>query len=121
MILHFRTERDLKAALHGEKRSKYGNRRVTFQGQTFDSRHELKVWQDLKQQETAGLIRAVIRQVSLPLPGTSRRIRIDFAVVQFDGCIRFVDAKGFDTPTGRLKRNQVRQAYGIEIELKGRA
>lgn len=100
-----------------ERRSKYGNTKVQFQGQRFDSKRELKVWQDLKWQETAGLVRAVIRQVSLPLPGTTRRIRIDFLLIQTDGSYRWIDAKGFETAAWKGKRQQVREAYGIDIEL----
>jgi len=97
--------------------SKYRNERVEFQGQKFDSRHELVVYLERQRQVLEGTIRAVIRQVSLPLPGTARRIRVDFAVVENDGRIRWEDAKGFDTPMGRLKRQQVKDAYGVEIEL----
>lgn len=120
MTLRFRTEADLQAALGGEpKRSKYGNRRVEFNGQKFDSLHELKVWQDLKRQETAGLIRAVIRQVSFPLGNTSRRIRVDFLVIDPDGRYRWLDAKGMRIASWELKRDMVRDAYGIEVELVG--
>lgn len=99
------------------KRSKYGNTRVEFQGQKFDSVRELRVWKDLKRQENHGLIRAVIRQVSLTLPGTARRIRVDFLVVENDKRYRWLDAKGFETAAWRLKREIVKSAYGIEIEL----
>lgn len=120
MSLRFRSERDLKAALNGEpekKRSKYGNRRVEFNGQKFDSLREFQDWQDFERKRLAGEIRAVVRQVSLPLPGSTRRIRIDFMVVERNGAIRFYDSKGYDTPAGKLKRQQVFEGYGIEVRL----
>lgn len=99
------------------KRGKYGNSKVTFQGQTFDSKAELEEWQLLKTQELGGAIRAVIRQVSMPLPGTRRRIRVDFLIVENDGRQRWRDKKGFLTPEWAGKRQQVKEAYGIDIEL----
>lgn len=119
MSLRFRSERDLKAALTGqrEKRSKYGSKRVEWQGQKFDSRRELTDWKHFEKQRLAGEIRSVVRQVSLPLPGSTRRIRIDFMVVERNGAIRFYDSKGYDTPMGKLKRQQVFEGYGIEVRL----
>lgn len=118
MTLRFRTEADLQAALSGEpKRSKYGATRVEWQGQKFDSQRELTDWKHFEQQRIDGYIRAVVRQVSLPLLGSTRRIRIDFMVVQRDGAIRFYDSKGYDTPLGKLKRQQVFESYGIEVRL----
>ena len=121
------TDADLAAVNHrlraavqsppAPKRQKYGNSKTTFQGQTFDSKHELETWKAFKAQELAGAIRAVIRQVSMPLPGTRRRIRIDFLVVENDGRHRWWDAKGYMAPEWALKRQQVRDAYGIDIEL----
>ena len=99
------------------KRGKYGNQRTIFQGQKFDSGREERVWRDLQAQWLAGAIRAVIRQVSMPLPQSTRRIRIDFLVVELDMRVRWLDAKGFETAWWRSKRDQVKSAYGIEIEL----
>lgn len=55
--------------------------------------------------------------MSLPLPGSTRRIRIDFMIVEKNGAIRFYDSKGYDTPMGKLKRQQVFEGYGIEVRL----
>jgi len=100
------------------KRSKLRNVKVSWQGRTFDSKHELKRFQEFDQQRALGVIRSVIPQVSIPLPGTRRRIRVDFIVVENDGSIRFWDAKGdFETQMSKLKRQQIFDAYGITIEL----
>jgi hypothetical protein len=113
------TENDLKRVRSGvrESTNKYGNTRVVWQGQRFDSQHELQTWKDLEAQKLCGAIRAVIRQVSLPLPGSTRRVRVDFLVVENDGRQRWLDAKGFLTPTARLKYQQLKEAYGLEVEL----
>lgn len=99
------------------ERSKYSNTKVEFQGQKFDSEGELKAYKAFKLQELAGAIRSVIRQVSLPLQGSNRRIRLDFVVVEKDGRIRWFDFKGYVTPAWASKRDQVQSAYGIDIEI----
>lgn len=120
------TEEDLNAARQrmaginarpNRVRPKYGNTRITYQGLVFDSKHELEQWKAFQLQQAAGIIRAVIRQVSIPLPGTTRRHRIDFLVIENDGRYRWWDAKGMDTPMAKLKRHQVLEAYGIEVQL----
>jgi hypothetical protein len=124
------TEEDLRAllakpplsahAVNGTShRAKYHNEKCTWNGLKFDSHKELEDYRNFKFQETAGAIRSVIRQVSFPLSGTTRRIRVDFMVVELDGRIRWFDSKGFVTPEWSSKRDQVRQAYGIEIEIIG--
>jgi hypothetical protein len=98
-------------------RSKLGNVKVQWQGQKFDSKKELRDFQTFEQQRVMGAIRSVVRQVSMPLPGSTRRIRIDFVVMEKSGRLRWYDSKGFDTPTGKLKRDLILQAYGIDVEL----
>lgn len=99
------------------ERPKYGNTKVEFQGQKFDSEGELKAYKAFKLQELAGAIRSVIRQVSLPLQGSNRRIRLDFMTVENDGRVRWFDFKGYVTPEWASKRDQVQSAYGISIEI----
>lgn len=95
---------------------KYHNHRVQWQGEEFDSKRELDTYHALEAARVAGQFRAVVRQVSMRLPGTKRRMRIDFMVVEPNGSIRWLDAKGYATPEWKLKRDQVEQAYGISIE-----
>lgn len=98
-------------------RRKYKNRTTIFQGQQFDSERECEAWKNFELQRIAGAIRAVISQISLRLPGTRRRIRVDFLVIENDLAHRWYDAKGFETSEWRLKRQQVLDAYGITINL----
>lgn len=100
-----------------QSRSKYNNIRCVFQGETFDSKRELERYKEFKLQQLAGEIRAVVRQVSFCLPGTKRRIRIDFLVVELDGRNHWYDAKGYETEAWKLKRVLVKDALGIEIKL----
>jgi len=99
-----------------KRRSKYRNERQEWQGRSFDSKHELAKFKEYELERVAGKIRAVVRQVSFQLPGTHRRIRVDFMLVQNNGRIDFVDAKGFATKEWELKRDQVKEAFGITIQ-----
>lgn len=101
--------------------AKYRNTKCELAGQQFDSRLERDVYRELSSEVLWGRIRAVIRQVSMPLPQSRRRIRIDFLVVYLDGSLRWIDAKGHMTPAWASKRDQVRTAYGIDIELRRKA
>jgi len=106
-------------------RSKYGNRRVFYEspligGRYYDSVREAKVAESLDRQWSAGGIRYWLPQVPLPLRARSdarqRTMRVDFMVVTDEGKVRWIDAKGFVTPEWSLKRDLVREQYGIWIE-----
>ena len=50
-------------------RTKHRNVKIVFEGEVFDSKLELRVWQDLKLREKAGEIRGLRRQVRCSLFG----------------------------------------------------
>ena len=104
------------AALASPKRTRHGNQKCEYQGQMFDSKHELRVFQDLELQRAAGQIRGLVRQVSLPIGGSRRRIRLDFLVVNNDGTVRWIDAKGHAEREWLLKRDLIQASCGIVIE-----
>lgn len=100
------------------KRSKYGNRRVTVDGMTFDSQHEARVYQELIMRVKAGELKSVLRQVSFDLPGGIRYIA-DFVTLTPDMRIEGVyDAKSEATKKNRVyinKKKQMRACWDIEI------
>lgn len=97
-------------------RKRHGNVKVLWQGQKFDSKHELEDFKGFELERIAGKLRGVIRQVSMPLPGSRRRLKVDFVLVENDGRQRWVDSKGHAEREWLLKRDVVQQAYGITIE-----
>ena len=111
-----RIQQMIAGATEGPKASKYKNIRCVFQGETFDSKRELERYKEFKLMQLSGQIRSVVRQVSFCLPGTKRRIRVDFLVVELDGRQSWYDAKGFETQAWNLKAQIVRDAIGIEIK-----
>ena len=106
-----------RAPVPAAKPPKYRNVHVQHQGERFHSKREMEAWKAFKLQALAGGIRAVIRQVSLPMPESTRRIRLDFLVIENDGTHRWYDSKGFETSEFRLKADIIKSAYGITVEL----
>ena len=107
------------------KRTKYGNQRVTLEGETFDSRLEYDCWCWLRHRKSIGEIAYIKRQVVFVLEGDVR-YRADFeavltpAFVRATGassCAEVWDAKGFDTRQSINKRKQVLARYGVEVKL----
>ena len=109
------------------KRSKYGNKKVTIDGITFDSQREARRWQELKLLENAGEISHLERQGKIYLYSGTTPITYDSgrkAFWKFDFayfCSRrnkriLEDAKGFRTDVFKLKKAILKANYiGIEI------
>ena len=102
----------------GEKRSKYGNRRVEVDGMRFDSQHEANVYQELALRVKAGELKCVCRQVKFDLPGGIVYIA-DFVTIGPDMRIEAViDAKSEATKKNRVyinKKKQMKACWGIDI------
>ena len=105
-------------------KSKYGNKRAWHEspligGRFYDSKREAKLAAQLDQEWLAGHLRYWLPQVPLPLKARTearqRTMRVDFMAVYPDR-IKWLDAKGFVTPEWSLKRDLVREQYGIWIE-----
>lgn len=122
MGLRFRSLADIPAQLAStlnigvHKRSKYGNRKTVVDGITFDSKREALYYKRLRLLQATGVIRGFARQVSILLP-SGHRLRLDFVVVENDGRIRWVDAKGYMTTAWGIKRDEAQAALGVVIEL----
>lgn len=101
----------------GAKRSKYAAKPTEVDGIRFDSKAEGRYYQQLKMRVAAGEVAYFLRQVPIHLPGNTRYV-VDFLEVLADGRIRFVDVKGMQTQTFRLKKRQVEALYPIQIEIE---
>lgn len=120
-------------------RSKYGNRKVTFNGETFDSKRELSRYQELLLMQRAGKIHDLMRQVRFELvptqyesyvrysAKTGKRLKdgqrcVELAVnyiadfVYWEGDQMVVeDAKGVRTEGYIIKRKLMRLQHGVAI------
>lgn len=99
-----------------QRRNKFGAVVTYVDGIRFDSKREAGVYEQLRLRQAAGEIRYFLRQVPLHLPGGTKLV-VDFLVVELDGRIRYIDAKGRQTPVFRLKKREVEHHYPVEIEL----
>ena len=106
-------------------RSKYGNRKVTVDGLTFDSAKEAKRWRELCLLERAGTISALRRQVKYKLLPSQRvggkvverpvTYIADFVYTE-DGQTVVEDAKGVRTKEYIIKRKLMLYIHGIQVK-----
>lgn len=93
--------------------NKYFAKPVLADGHRFASRHEYTVYLRLKADHASGLITGLVLQPSYEVCPKPHRIvyRPDFLVTYADGRQEAVDAKGFETPTFKLKAKLFRTQY----------
>uniref|UniRef100_A0A6H2A2D7 DUF1064 domain-containing protein n=1 Tax=viral metagenome TaxID=1070528 RepID=A0A6H2A2D7_9ZZZZ len=84
-------------------------------GIKFQSKKEARYYQELKVRVFAGEVAYFLRQVPFELAG-GVKYRVDFMEILNDGRIRYVDVKGFRTPTYKMKRRMVEACYPVKIE-----
>lgn len=100
-----------------KKTNKYNAKRTRVDGILFDSEKEANYYKDLKIRQKAGEILLFLRQVIFDLPGAKKYL-VDFIEFYEEGTVRFVDVKGRDTATSKLKRDMVEAIHGVKIELE---
>lgn len=98
------------------RRSKYAAQATEVDGIRFDSKAEARFYLQLKAQVEAGVVAYFLRQVPIHLPGRTRYV-VDFLVFEASGRVRYIDVKGMETQTFRLKKRQVEDLYPIQIEV----
>lgn len=100
------------------KRSKYGNRKVTVDGHTFDSKREGDRYLVLKALQVAGAISGL--RLQCPIRCEVNGVRVCDYVADFvylrAGTEVVEDVKGYRTREYRLKKRLVLACTGIEIQ-----
>ena len=126
------TEKEIAEALYGsKKRSKYGidqsakgKEDRTWDNIVFDSVHEMKVYRDyVKPNVNAGIFRKLVMQQRYELiveTPTGIPVKIgtyiaDFVVIDLQGKIQVLEAKGFKTPLYKRSRRHFEAQYGLRI------
>jgi len=108
--------------------SKYGAKKVTIDGITFDSKAEGRYYEHLQKLKKSGLVEDFSMQKPFTLldrfahPQTGRIVRAitykaDFEVIYTDGRIEVVDIKGFLTPEFKIKAKMFMFRYQIPLVL----
>lgn len=101
---------------------KYGNKKTTVDGITFDSKAEAERYKELKRLELLGVIKGLELQKTFRLCkdrwNNGRPFSISYKadfVYTLDGDIIVEDVKGFRTEAYQLKKKLMKAVYGIEI------
>ena len=95
--------------------NKFSNQITVVDGIKFRSKKESTYYQKLLMVKQGGELAFFLRQVPLHLPGNIKYV-VDFVEFWKDGRVRFVDVKGFATPTWERNRKMVEALYPIKIE-----
>lgn len=101
-----------------------GKAERTVDGIRFDSKAEAEFYQRLKVNLHIGNVSYFLMQVSFHLPGGYRH-KVDFMTVTHAEFfpddervhVEFYEIKGMDVATGKMKRKQVEELYGIKIHV----
>lgn len=107
-------------------RSKYGNRKITSNGMTFDSEREYRRYCELRLLERAGKLQNLQRQVRFELlpkqvdeAGKVVERAVNYVadfVYTIDGKRIVEDTKGFRTADYKLKKKMMLYFHGIRIK-----
>jgi hypothetical protein len=112
------TAEQARQLLASPKQTKYrAVRTVGADGRTYASKLEARHSEALDAQKRAGLIRGWLPQCSLPVPGTSRRLVVDFLIVDNEGRLKIHDTKGVLTREWAIKKELIERALGTPIDL----
>lgn len=98
------------------KRHKFKAKPTTRGDLRFDSQLEGRYYDRLVERVKCREVIFFLRQVPFHLPGRTRYV-VDFQEFHYDGTVHFVDVKGMETETFKLKKRQVEDLYPITIEL----
>ena len=108
------------------KKSKYNAKKVEVDGIKFDSKAEAEYYEHLKCLKKAKLVADIERQKRIViLPSyeiKGRKVRAthyiaDFVVTYIDGEVEYVDVKGYETDTFKLKKKMFESMYGIPLRI----
>lgn len=124
MITRFRQAYLAAMAPAGKPRRKYGNKRVTVAGETFDSQAEGFDWLNLQARERMGEIVNLERQVGYEFVVNGVKVgraRFDFRWQTPTGRVVVADRKGYQNPkdpvTRLFNRNValMKALFGIDV------
>lgn len=115
------SEEDLKRRITNlpalAKRSKYGNKKVEYEGWVFHSQLECDFYKHLQLLKAAGKVDIFFRQFAILLAPSSKLV-VDFMVKYAgDPTWHFIDTKGYMTANARTKIKIAEHLYEIKIQI----
>lgn len=96
--------------------TKYKAKPTYVDGIRFPSKLEAAYYSQLKIRLQTNDIKYFLRQIPFDLPG-GIKYYCDFMILENDNSIRYIDTKGIETATFKLKKKQVEALYPIAIEI----
>ena len=104
------------------RRNKYGAKKQTYNGRSYDSQMEARFAQALDLRLKAGEIKAWKPQHRVELKGengsTIGHYKVDFLVEYHDGTLELVEVKGFKTRDWALKWKLLKDKFGNDKKYK---
>jgi hypothetical protein len=97
-------------------RHKFKNKSVLDNGERFASKLEFKYKTYLDILKNTGEVVFYLTQVPIRLPGGTKYV-VDFMVFYKDETIKFIDTKGVETDTFKIKKREVEAIYPFRIEV----
>lgn len=98
-----------------EKKSKYGAKKTSIDGHTFDSQKEANYYEDLKRLLKAGEIKGFCIQPTFIL-APNLKYKADFIVFNNDGTSDIIDVKGMKTKEYIVKKKVFEDKYNLKIK-----
>jgi hypothetical protein len=102
--------------LHKNQINKFKNKPVMDNGKRFSSKLEHAYKNYLELLKSQGKVLFYLMQVPIDIIGGTKYI-LDFLVFYENGDVKFIDTKGVETPTFKLKKKQVEALYPFTIEI----
>lgn len=107
------------ALILDQNKTKYGNKKVTIDGYTFDSIFEGQYYGKLKMLKLAGQIKDFKMQVPFPVNINGKHVFkyiADFVVTENDNTAQIHEVKGYKTDVYKLKKKCIEAYYNIKIK-----
>lgn len=101
-------------------KNKYGAKPKVVDGIRFASILEAQYYTNLRLRKKAGEVLFFHMQVPIRLPGGTI-YRVDFQEFHSDGTVHYVDTKGKETESFKIKKREVEAIYPFEIEVVNKA
>lgn len=97
-------------------RHKFNAKPVYIDSKRWDSTLEYKYALHLELLKKTGEILYYHDHVNIRLPGGTK-YEVDFLVFYTDGTVKYIDVKGFETDSFKIKKREVEAIYPFEIEI----
>jgi hypothetical protein len=119
LLISPRLHQAIEAAAEPVVRHKFSAKEAHSDGIRFSSKLERDFYDYLTARVAAGEAVFLLRQVPFHLPGGTRLV-VDFQVFWADGTVEFLDSKGVETDSFKIKKREIEAVFPVVIRPVGR-